>query len=320
MIRITLLIMTSLLLFGCGGSGSSSSKEPVITEQQRAEWRKITTIEIPVDDLVFDGLTAGPTTGTAVILLHGFPTTAYQFKSTIQALAERGYYVIAPNQRGFSEGARPLDSDDYHISLRVEDITDIADQLGIYRFHLVGHDSGAWVSWIVSSRHPDRVITLTAISVPHPYAFGVALLDKSSGQEEISSYGQDFASPGFEETFVTNDHAYMRELYEDIPAEDVEVYIEKMGSVEAIDAALNYYRVRGWEWTTLQVEDPITVPTLQVWGDQDLYMGIVAMEGSKNFVSAEYEFVIFQGVTHWVTETASERLNILLLEHLDERY
>lgn len=164
------------------------------------------------------------------------------------------------------------------------------------------------------------MITLTAISVPHPYAFGVALLDKSSGQEEISSYGQDFASPGFEETFVANDHAYMRELYEDIPPEDIEVYLERMGSVEAIDAALNYYRVRGWEWTALQVEDPITVPTLQIWGDQDLYMGIVAMEGSKNFVSAEYKFVILQGVTHWVTETAPEQLNILLLEHLDGRY
>lgn len=151
MIRITFLVMSSLLLFGCGGSGSSSSNDPVITEEQRAEWRKISTIEIPVGDLVFDGLTAGPTTGTAVILLHGFPTTAHQFKSTIQALAEQGYYVIAPNQRGFSEGARPLDPDEYHISLRVVDITDIADQLGISRFHLVGHDSGAGVSWIVSS-------------------------------------------------------------------------------------------------------------------------------------------------------------------------
>ena len=75
----------------------------------------------------------------------------------------------------------------------------VVDALGLDRFLLVGHDWGAVVAWHVAARPPDRVRTLTAVSVPHPHAYAasvkkdVAQAARSLGNEEtIPSTGPSF--------------------------------------------------------------------------------------------------------------------------------
>ena len=83
--------------------------------------------------------------GAAIILLHGFPETSRMWHKLIKVLDSKNYLVIAPDQRGYSSGARPSKIKDYKINKLTKDIIDIADAFKLTNFHLVGHDWGAAV-------------------------------------------------------------------------------------------------------------------------------------------------------------------------------
>src|SRR5690348_16946213 len=87
------------------------------------------------------------------------------------ALAEAGYFAIAPDQRGYSPLARPVGIEHYQIDKLVQDVLAIARQLRVERFHLVGHDSGGSVAWRLGAFHPQKVVSLTALSASHLEAF-----------------------------------------------------------------------------------------------------------------------------------------------------
>src|SRR5687768_9465199 len=132
-------------------------------------------IEIPAGEFVFDALAAGPADGELVVLLHGFPQTSHSWRHLLPVLAEAGYRALAPDQRGYSPRARPESVDDYRIEHLVADVLAIADWEGGHRFHLIGHDWGAAVAWQVAGRYPQRLRTLTVLSVPHPMAMSRAM-------------------------------------------------------------------------------------------------------------------------------------------------
>ncbi|MCU1593870.1 MAG: putative alpha/beta hydrolase, partial [Frankiales bacterium] len=120
-------------------------------------------MQVRAVDLVFDVLVEGPQDAPAVLLLHGFPQSRHCWRSVRPWLAE--FRVIAPNQRGYSPGARPSAVEDYRVPLLAQDAVGLLDALGIERAHVVGHDWGAATAWQVGTRHPSRVRSLTAISV-----------------------------------------------------------------------------------------------------------------------------------------------------------
>jgi pimeloyl-ACP methyl ester carboxylesterase len=103
---------------------------------------------------VFDALVAGPPAGEPVVLLHGFPQTAACWARVAEALAAAGYRVLAPNQRGYSPGARPAAVRAYRMPEIVADVLALAEAAGAARFHLVGHDWGGAVPgpWPAATR------------------------------------------------------------------------------------------------------------------------------------------------------------------------
>ena len=120
----------------------------------------VTELSISTGAGVFDAIVAGPPEGRPVLLLHGFPQTKLAWRRQIAALAEHGYRVVAPDQRGYSPGARPQRPEDYRIGLLVDDVVAITEELGWAAFDLVGHDWGGAVAWWTAHAHPGRVRTL----------------------------------------------------------------------------------------------------------------------------------------------------------------
>ena len=102
-------------------------------------------------------------------------------------LHDAGLRTLALDQRGYSPGARPAGVAAYAIGELVGDALGVLDVLGLSAVHVVGHDWGAVVGWHLAARHPDRVRTLTAVSVPHPAAHAAALRSDPE-QRELSAY------------------------------------------------------------------------------------------------------------------------------------
>ena len=95
--------------------------------------------------------------GFPVLLCHGFPELWYSWRHQITALADAGFRVIAPDQRGYGETDAPTTIDTYSIHHLVGDLTGLLDALEIDKAVIVGHDWGGLVVWQMALLAPQRV-------------------------------------------------------------------------------------------------------------------------------------------------------------------
>ena len=287
----------------------------------------IKEVVMDIGDFSFDALIAGPSSGEPIMLLHGFPNTNYQWREQIVALAEAGFSVIAPNQRGYSSGARPTEIESYASEKLVEDVRQIADALHWESFHLAGHDWGAFIAWEFAGKYPARLRTLIPISVPHPEAFAIALADPNGIQAEMSSYVEFFQQAESTSTFLAESASLLKSIYESagLSTEEMEPYLQVLGKPEALDAALNWYRANSFsppldQATNRRSDTPdIETPTMYIWSTEDTALGRQGAELTSSFVSGEYRYEVFEGVNHWITEIAAEQLNTVMLDFLSEK-
>jgi pimeloyl-ACP methyl ester carboxylesterase len=237
----------------------------------------------------------------------------------LPALAEAGYFAVAPDQRGYSPGARPDPADParhYDIELLIGDALGLAAAVGhgARRFHLVGHDWGGSLAWEIAARHPERLGSLTMLSRPHPDAFGRALRGDPE-QPHRFRHHKAFLDPGAAAGLLAEDAKWLRTRHaaNGVPPAATERHLSVIGNPAAMEAALAWYRARG---TVHRPIGPVRVPTLFIWGDADDTVGRVAAEGTAEFVQAPYRFEALPGAGHYAPDQAPERVIALLLEHL----
>ncbi|MGV9736426.1 alpha/beta fold hydrolase [Rhodococcus aetherivorans] len=275
------------------------------------------TTHVTLGDLTFDVHVTGPADGTPVVLLHGFPETARSWEAVAPQLAEAGLRVLMPDQRGYSPGARPDGVSAYTIDLLVGDVIGLLDATGLAQAHLVGHDWGAAVAWQVAARHPDRISTLTAVSVPHLAAYGWALREDAD-QQARAAYIKLLRQEGKAEHVLLEDDARrLRVMYGDrVSPESIDEYVRVLSEPGALTAALNWYRAMTRELSELA---PVRVPTTYVWSTEDSALGRVGAERCGEFVDAPYEFVVLDDVSHWVPEEAPDALAKAILARIGDR-
>jgi len=274
----------------------------------------IELLEIPVGEDTFTVRACGPESGEIVLLLHGFPQSSWAWRHQLLALGAAGYRALAPDQRGYSPGARPSEVGRYASSALVADVLAIADDVGAFTFHLVGHDWGAAVAWQLAGRHPQRLRTLTILSVPHPRAFTEALADPGGDQAARSAYFEVFRSDEAADGFLADRAALLRAVYAPLDPADVEPYVDLLSEPGAMQAALNWYRAA--DVGLIDGLGPITTPTLFIWSTEDTALGRVGAEATGSHVEGPYRFEVLEGVSHWIAEEVPARTNELLLEHL----
>jgi pimeloyl-ACP methyl ester carboxylesterase len=266
------------------------------------------------DGLTFDVADHGPSGGRPVILLHGFPEDRHCWNGLTASLVDAKFRVLAPDQRGYSAGARPLGRRQYTVDRLAGDVLALADAAGAERFDLVGHDWGATVAWRLAGTHPERVCTLSALSVPHSRALVAAA--GRGGQLRRSWYMGFFQLPWLPEELFRlggSDRFAARLVRSGLDGESARRYAARATTPSTITGPLNWYRGIPWPGQPAQ---PIRVPTLYVWGDRDRFVTRAAAEGCAQHVVGPYRFVPLAGAGHWLPSTSAAPVGTALLTHL----
>jgi epoxide hydrolase A/B len=297
---------------------------------------------------------AGDRGAPVVVLAHGFPELAYSWRHQIPVLADAGYHVLAPDQRGYGGSSRPDAIEAYNIHELTADIVGLLDDVGAERAVWVGHDWGAPVAWHAPLLHPDRVAAVAALSVPalpRPRGTPTKTWRKRFGENFF--YILYFQEPGVADAELNADPARtMRRMLGSLRrsgdplstsrmlAPGPEGFIDRLPepdrlpdwlSQDELDhyisefsrtgftGGLNWYRNfdRNWETTAELDGAKISVPCLFIAGTADPVLGFTRTDQAAEVISGPYRQVMIEGAGHWLQQERPDEVNATLLEFLN---
>ncbi|MFC4736795.1 alpha/beta fold hydrolase [Bacillus daqingensis] len=263
---------------------------------------------------------AGPKDGELVVLLHGFPEFWYGWRHQIEALAEAGYRVAVPDQRGYNLSSKPDGASLYTVDLLRDDVAGLIEQLGYQEAYWVGHDWGGAVAWYAAATKPKLVKKLTAINIPYPGAMGKALL-RYPPQLLKSLYMAFFQIPELPEKLMQTDDLEQMKKGIAMAAnpgafteDDLDRYKTAWAQPGALTGMLNWYRAI---WRKEIRPDLVQVPVRILWGLGDPFLHKTTAKVSLEYC-AKGELIYIDDATHWVHHEQPDVINRLMLEFLQQ--
>ena len=285
--------------------------------------------------------------GHPVVLCHGWPELAYSWRHQVAALADAGYRVIAPNQRGYGRSSRPHEVEAYDIVHLTGDLVGLLDHYGYEDAVFVGHDWGALVIWGLALLHPNRVRGIINLSVSFP----------DRGTREWVGFweerlGSDFyivhfnRQPGVADAmFDANVKRFLNNLYRtrqwEEPAPDqppgmtlinlahadqptgqpimseaeLDVFVEAFEH-SGFTGGVNWYRNFTRNWGTLgNYEQRVEQPTLAIFGKYDIVPRSPTLaDFVPNVQTAELD------CGHWIQQECPAETNRLMLDWMAGNY
>jgi pimeloyl-ACP methyl ester carboxylesterase len=291
--------------------------------------------------------------GPPVVLAHGFPELGYSWRHQIPTLAEAGYHVVAPDQRGYGRSGAPGMMTDYDITHLVGDLLGLLDGMGEERAVFVGHDWGSMVVWQLALLAPERVRAVVGMSVPFtPRSPMPPLQAMRAIFGDNFFYMLYFQEPGVADADLGADAARtMRGMLAGLSeggagagagaggAEDRRGFVERLAQPEKLPAwltqeeldhytaefgrtgftgGINWYRNldRNWELTGQLDGAKVTVPSLFIGGGSDPVLMMMPPAVMEGWVSDHRGNVIIEGAGHWVQQEKPDAVNTALLEFL----
>jgi pimeloyl-ACP methyl ester carboxylesterase len=266
-------------------------------------------------------VSAGPTGGKPVILLHGFPEFWRGWSKQISPLAEAGYWVIVPDQRGYNLSAAPKDIRAYSLDNLSRDITGLMDHFGYQQAAVVGHDWGGAVAWHLGIHHPERVERLGILNLPHPLMVSKFL--RTSLQQMLRFwYFAYFQIPRLPDWLTSiNNYAGAASILtasgkdSTFSADDIAEYKQAWANSGGLTGMLNWYRAAVRYPPRMKPGALLTMPVLIVWGRRD-----VALQYEMASASLKYcpngRLITLNDATHWVQHDEPQAVARALLEFL----
>lgn len=240
----------------------------------------------------------------SILLLHGFPQPPETWSAIGTQLAAEGHHVIALQQRGYSTDACPPKARYYSLLDLAGDVAEAMVGLDIEAAHVVGHDWGAAVAWVAAAYNPDKVLSLVALSMPHPATFLRAMV--TTKQPIKSWYMGVFSLPKIPELIVgfrKGEFAAQWLASTGLALDQAREYIAYLREdPRRVRGALNWYRAIPQNAALVLHPRSVQVPTLLVWSSGDVAVDGKAVRLSRHYVSGRYEFREMQGANHWLPE------------------
>jgi len=266
--------------------------------------------------------------GPLIVFLHGFPEFWKSWKHQISFFSKK-FKVVALDMRGYGETERPIQVGEYRIEKLARDVTELIDSLGQKKATVVGHDWGGAVAWATAMMNPSFVEKLIVMNAPHP-----AIVQRNAfrnyAQMQKSWYMFFFLlEKAPEKVLSSNNFEILKHMFEisikrkdRFSLSDIEEYVSSWSKEGGITGGLNYYRANLNEefWGNLGESIPfpkIKIPTLQIWAEDDLFLGKELTEGTKEFVvDAPFSLNVIPNCGHWVQQEAPEEVNQIMEEFL----
>ncbi len=256
---------------------------------------------------------AGPKDGTPLILLHGFPEFWYGWRKQISPLADAGFRVIVPDQRGYNLSDKPKGLSPYRLDVLAQDVINLMDALKIEKASVCGHDWGGVVAWAAAALNPDRIQRICVMDAPYP---PVMTQNFFSHPRQIlkSSYIFFFQIPILAEWVLRRQQwkPLVDSLQRTSPQgtfsdEDIQCYRGAWQRVGAMTAMLNWYRALVWTPSVLTKNMRISQPALILWGAKDFALGIELAEAS-NQMCENGHLEVFERAGHWIQHEEPARV------------
>ena len=255
-----------------------------------------------------------------MLLLHGFPDTAYGYEPLMQQLAAAGYRAVAPFMRGYHPTGLAPDGD-YSIVALAGDVLALLDYFSKDPAVVIGHDWGAFAAGAAANMQPARFRKLVYMCVPHMHQPRL-----TRAQLRKSWYVLFFQLPGIPERQVArNDYAFIDRLYRswsptwDFSAADTAAVKLALSAPGSLAAALGYYRamIRGASAGQRKIlARQTTVPAMVVYGELDGCIGSDQFRSIDNCFAGELTLLGLPGVGHFPQREASAELAKNVLDFL----
>jgi pimeloyl-ACP methyl ester carboxylesterase len=269
----------------------------------------------------------------AALLLHGWPDDATTWLSVAERLSNAGVRTIMPWLRGFGKTRFHSASvcRDGRIEALAQDAIDLMDVLGVERFSVVGHDWGARMAYALAAIAPERLETITALSLGYSPrgAFPVPPFEQSRawwyqwfmsvdrGAEAVAKDPKGFARIQWE---TWSPRGWFDEATFEAVAQSFE-------NPDWLAITLNSYRGR---WRDEEPRDPrydtlhqkiaatetLGVPTLMIQGAADGTVLPSSTEGKDKYFTSRYRRLVLDGIGHFPTREAPAAVADAVLKHL----
>lgn len=269
-------------------------------------------------DFAIDECGEGP---DIALCLHGFPESRKSWRHQLPVLAAQGWHAVAPDLRGYGDTSRPKAQSAYHIDHLVADTAALFDALGARRRLLIAHDWGALIAWVVAQRRTVALDGLVIMNVPHPAVFRHTLRTLWA-QKRKSWYVAFFQIPWLPEALLGargaqavgrafTDSAVDKAAF---PPDIIAHYRANASVPGALTAMVNYYRAN-FPDVLAEPVIVIDVPTLMIWGEQDMAIDIANTRGYGPLVR-DFTLVTLPDASHWVQQDAPDAVNAALVAWL----
>ncbi|WP_049780785.1 alpha/beta fold hydrolase [Terriglobus saanensis] len=278
---------------------------------------------------------SGPKKGEPVLLVHGWPESPRCWDGVLPLLHKAGYRTIAPYLRGYGPtgfrshliGRNPRRTG--QAVAFAQDVIDLADKLKLTTFDFVGHDWGARTGYALSALFPQRLKSLTALSVPFvPGPMKVTSLPLARAlwyQWYLCSH------PGARD-FARNPIKFARMQWETWSPEgwftesQFEEAAKSWASEDFIEVTLHAYRSRWGHAPTDPKYDllndryestlSLPTPTLLIHGLEDRCDLAETTDGAGRSFTGGYRRALLDGVGHFVSREAPRETAQEILSHL----
>ena len=259
------------------------------------------------------------------LCLHGFPENSFSWRYQLPMLAKKGFKAWAPNLRGYGNSAKPGGIHSYSLENLMADVAALIDVSRCKNIVLIGHDWGAVIAWFFTMRKIRKLDRLIICNVPHPAKMD---LRRNWSQLRKSWYIFFFQLPRIPEMILGAKNAKLvgqmikrsSSSPSMFPSEVIDKFTESASKPGSLEAMINYYRglIRGGGMRRqAQLGFPlIDIPTLMIWGEEDVALSKKTTLGTDEFVT-DLTLRYLPRVSHWCQQEQPDIVNLMISNFID---